>query len=59
MEYKSYEDFKSALLYLTQTPSFGRAVGERGRRFVRANYAWPVVERKYLECVERVCRKAA
>ena len=59
MEYTNYEDFQRALIYFARTPSLGREVGERGRQFVQANYAWPVVERKYLEWAEWVCRKAA
>jgi glycosyltransferase involved in cell wall biosynthesis len=59
MTYTSYEDFQSVLIHLTRTPSLRREAGERGRQFVQANYAWPVVERKYLEWAEWVCRKAA
>jgi glycosyltransferase involved in cell wall biosynthesis len=59
MEYSAYDDFKRELIHLARMPSFGREVGERGRRFVQANYAWPVVERKYLEWTEWILRKAA
>lgn len=59
LEYRDYEGFKRALTQLTQQPSLARALGERGRQFVRDNYAWPVVERKYLDWAEWVCREAA
>ena len=59
LAYSDYEEFARALVHLTKNPCFGRELGERGRRFVRENYAWSVVERKYLECAEWICRPAA
>src|SRR5438128_9553635 len=49
LEYTNYAEFERVLTHLAREPSSARALGERGRRFVRENYAWPVVERKYLE----------
>jgi glycosyltransferase involved in cell wall biosynthesis len=59
LEYTDYEGFKRALTQFAQEPSLARELGERGRQFVRENYAWPVVERKYLEWAEWICREAA
>ena len=59
LEYRDYAGFERALLQFAQNPFSGRELGERGRQFVQTNYAWPVVERKYLEMVEWIGRKAA
>jgi glycosyltransferase involved in cell wall biosynthesis len=59
LEYSNYDEFSRALTRLTQNPCLGRELGERGRRFVQENYAWSRVERKYLECAEWICRRAA
>jgi hypothetical protein len=34
-----------------------RRLGENGRRYVEANYAWPVVEGKYLDLLGRLRRE--
>jgi hypothetical protein len=59
LEYSDYEGFQKALTQLTANPSFGRELGEQGRRFVRKNYAWSLVERKYLDWANWICRQAA
>ena len=47
--YGSYEEFRECLALLEGDPGLGRALGENGRRYFEAHYAWPVVERKYLD----------
>ncbi|HLJ98095.1 MAG TPA: glycosyltransferase family 4 protein [Gemmataceae bacterium] len=59
LTYTNYDSFAKAVSQLLQEPTLARELGERGRQFVREHYAWPVVERKYLEWVEWVCRQAA
>jgi glycosyltransferase involved in cell wall biosynthesis len=59
LAYSDYEEFKRALIHLANNPSFGRELGEQGRRFVRENYAWSQVERKYLDWAKWICRQAA
>jgi glycosyltransferase involved in cell wall biosynthesis len=58
LDYSDYEGFRSALIRLVQDLSLGRRLGENGRRYVRENYAWPVVERIYLQWAEWVYRQA-
>jgi glycosyltransferase involved in cell wall biosynthesis len=58
LEYTDYPEFRDALLRVVQEPSLGRQLGERGRSYVRENYAWPVVERTYLQWAEWVHRQA-
>lgn len=52
--YSSYEEFAEALQLLEQRPELRQALGRNGRRYFDANYAWPVVERKYLGLLERL-----
>jgi hypothetical protein len=58
LEYSDYEEFRRALIRFVREPALGRQLGERGRRYVREHYAWPLVERSYLQWAERVCRQA-
>jgi glycosyltransferase involved in cell wall biosynthesis len=46
--YSSYEEFREALALLEARPELRQAMGRNGRRYFEANYAWDVVERKYL-----------
>jgi glycosyltransferase involved in cell wall biosynthesis len=59
LEFTDYDGFQRAVTRLMQEPALVRELGERGRQFVRENYSWPVVERKYLDWAEWVCREAA
>ena len=52
--YSSYEEFREALLLIEGDAALRRALGANGRRYFEANYAWPVIERKYLDLIARV-----
>jgi glycosyltransferase involved in cell wall biosynthesis len=52
--YSSYEEFREALSLLERDEPLRRALGSNGRRYFEANYAWPVIERKYLDLIGRV-----
>lgn len=52
--YSSYEEFKEALSLLEKDEALRRALGANGRRYFEAHYAWPVIERKYLDLIARV-----
>src|SRR5262249_4540105 len=45
--YASYEEFAEALDWLLAHPREADALGEAGRAYYEANYAWPVVMEKY------------
>jgi glycosyltransferase involved in cell wall biosynthesis len=59
LEYSDYEGFERALIHLAQQPAVARELGECGRQYVRDNYAWPIVKRKYLDWSQWVCQEAA
>jgi len=52
--YESYEEFVEALYALESNGPLNARLGRNGREFFRQNYAWPVIERKYLEMFERL-----
>ncbi|HET9372318.1 MAG TPA: glycosyltransferase [Vicinamibacterales bacterium] len=52
--YENFEEFAEALYALEATGPLGAILGQHGREFFRRNYAWPVIERKYLEMFERL-----
>jgi len=52
--YESYEEFVEALYSLESNGPLNRRLGQNGREFFRQHYAWPVIERKYLEMFDRL-----
>lgn len=44
--YRGYAEFAAALRLLAGAPSLRRALGAAGRAYVRAEYDWPLVERR-------------
>jgi glycosyltransferase involved in cell wall biosynthesis len=57
--YESYEEFVEALYALESNGPLHARLGRNGRDFFRKNYAWPVIERKYLEMFDRLKREPA
>ena len=57
--YDSFEEFAEALYQLEGTGPLGAILGSQGREFFRRNYAWPVIDRKYLDMFERLSRETA
>jgi len=46
--YTSYDEFFEALSLLEGSPDLRAALGRNGRRYFEGNYAWDVIEGKYL-----------
>ena len=46
--FRHYPDFEAQLLYLLDNPDARAALGRRGRDHVAREYAWPVIEAKFL-----------
>jgi glycosyltransferase involved in cell wall biosynthesis len=55
--YENFDEFAEALYLLEGTGPLGAVLGRSGRAFYQAHYAWPVVERKYLDMFERLARE--
>jgi glycosyltransferase involved in cell wall biosynthesis len=54
--YESYEEFVETLYSLESNGPLNARLGRNGREFFRQNYAWPVIERKYLDMLARLSR---
>jgi glycosyltransferase involved in cell wall biosynthesis len=59
LHYENFEEFAEALYTLEATGPLGGMLGRNGREFFRRHYAWPVIERKYLEMFDRLTREPA
>ena len=55
--YENFDEFAEALYTLEATGPMGAVLGRQGREFFRRHYAWPVIERKYLETLDRLTRE--
>lgn len=55
--YENFDEFAEALYLLEATGPLGGILGQSGRAFYQAHYAWPVIERKYLDMFERLTRE--
>ena len=52
--YESYEEFAEALFALESNGPLHAKLGRNGRDYFREQYTWPVIERKYLEMLDRL-----
>lgn len=57
--YENYAEFVEGVRVLESSASVTAALGRNGSAFFRANYAWPVIERKYLDMFDRLTREGA
>ena len=54
--YESFEEFAEALYSLESNGPLHERLGQNGREFFRRHYAWPVIERKYLDMFRQLAR---
>ncbi len=54
--YESYEEFVEGLYSLESNGPLNARLGRNGREFFKRHYAWPVIERKYLDVFEQLRR---
>jgi glycosyltransferase involved in cell wall biosynthesis len=52
--YENFDEFAEALYALEAAGPLGAILGQNGREFFRRHYAWPVIERKYIEMFDRL-----
>jgi glycosyltransferase involved in cell wall biosynthesis len=55
--YTDYNEFKEILLLLNKNGKLKEILGRNGETFFKTNYAWPVIENKYLELIKKLERK--
>ena len=59
LSYENYAEFLAMMQLLERDRRLRVALGANGRRFFREHYEWPVIERKYLDVLERLAREPA
>ena len=52
--YENYREFAEALYLIETDRALADALGRHGREFFARDYAWPVVEGKYLDVLRRL-----
>jgi len=52
--YESYEEFAETLYSLESNGPLHARLGRNGREYFNAHYSWSVIERKYLEMLDRL-----
>jgi glycosyltransferase involved in cell wall biosynthesis len=57
--YETYEEFAEALHTIVSSSALRSALGSNGRTYFNTNYAWPVIEQKYLDMLDRLEREEA
>lgn len=55
--YKNYDEFKECLELLLSDKSLRTKLGKNGKEYVKKNYSWPTIERKYLRVLDRLQKK--
>ena len=57
--YETRAEFLATLGAIEQNRWLSATLGQNGRQFFREHYDWPVIERKYLEMLQRLAKEPA
>jgi glycosyltransferase involved in cell wall biosynthesis len=57
--YDGFTEFIETLRAIDFNPALASALGRNGREYFARNYAWPIIERKYLDMLDRLKREPA
>jgi glycosyltransferase involved in cell wall biosynthesis len=57
--YENYQEFAATMRAVDTTPSLQAALGRNGRTFFERHYAWPVIEKKYVDMLEQLSKESA
>jgi glycosyltransferase involved in cell wall biosynthesis len=57
--YDTPEEFAEAVYMLEGAGPVNAILGRNGREYFKRNYAWPVIERKYMDMFERLAKEPA
>lgn len=52
--YHGYEEFEASMEYMLNNPRTIARLGEQGYAYVRANYTWDTIVRKYVDLIEAI-----
>lgn len=56
--YENYREFSEILRTIDGTPSLQAALGRNGRTFFERHYAWPVIEKKYVDMLNQLSKES-
>jgi glycosyltransferase involved in cell wall biosynthesis len=57
--YDNFAEFAETLRAIDFNPQLAAALGRNGREYFAKHYAWPIIERKYLDMLDRLKREPA
>ena len=57
--YENYQEFAATMRAIDITPSLQAALGRNGRTFFERHYAWPVIEKKYVDMLQQLSKESA
>ena len=57
--YADYPEFAETMRAIDTTPSLQAALGRNGRAFFEKHYAWPVIEKKYVDMLNQLSKESA
>lgn len=55
--YDNFQEFIETLRTIDLNPSLAAALGRNGRDYFNRHYTWPIIERKYLDMLDRLTRE--
>jgi glycosyltransferase involved in cell wall biosynthesis len=56
--YENFEEFLETLSAIERSPALANALGRNGREYFARHYTWPIIERKYIDMLDRLRREA-
>ncbi len=56
--YENYFEFAETMRAIDTTPSLQASLGRNGRAFFETNYAWPVIEQKYVDMLQQLSKES-
>ena len=57
--YANFAEFAETMRAIDTTPSLQAALGRNGRAFFERHYAWPVIEKKYVDMLNQLSKESA
>jgi glycosyltransferase involved in cell wall biosynthesis len=57
--YASFAEFAETMRSIDTTPSLQAALGRNGRAFFERHYAWPVIEKKYVDMLNQLSKESS
>ena len=57
--YENYFEFSETMRAIDTTPSLQAALGRNGRAFFEKHYAWPVIEKKYVDMLQQLSKETS